>query len=170
MIIKQQPSAKLAKLRDTLAAEVSQYHGLIKLSHRQNRFMRHQDLSELVALNEQWERQRPVADGFRSRRQEAQEVAARELDLPADAPLSSIVGLGGQWAGELNSLSKSHRKALTVLKRQNSLNSRLAHFCLDLIADEAKVLRSGMNSTAGGTYDDHGALSRGHGSVVVRKA
>ncbi len=166
----QRPAAKLAHLRDTLAAEITQYHGLIKLSHRQNRFMRQQSLPELEALTREWDAQRPVADGTRCRRLEAQEVAARELDLPADATLSRIVGLGGPLTAELENLSKSHRKALTALKRQNTLNSRLARFCLDLVAGEADVLRNGMNSAAGGTYNEQGSLSGGHGCVVVRKA
>jgi len=170
MNLNKRPAAGLVNLRDALAAEVSQYHGLLILSRRQNRFMRHLALPELEALTREWEERRPRADGVRCRRLEAQEGAARGMNMPSDTPLSKIVRQGGGMAEELKSLSRSHRKALTALERQNTLNNRLARFCLDLVAGEADALRNGMNSTAGGTYDDRGAMANGQGSVVVRKA
>jgi len=111
-----------------------------------------------------------MADGSRNRRLEAQERAARVLQLPADTSLTQIIRTGGMMTSELESLRLSHRKAVEALARQNELNGRLARFCLDLIAGEANALRVGINNAAGGTYDGRGAMAAGSGSVVVRQA
>lgn len=167
------PAAILERLCSTLGQEILAYHGLLRLATRQNRFLRRHELTELESLADAWALHQHEVDGLRQRRIAAQECAARAVGLPADATLGDITQDGampGPAGTELARLRRSLKRALAALKRQNTLNGRLARFCLDLAAGEADAVRRGLCDADGATYDARGAMAARSGGVVTRQA
>ncbi|HPF33914.1 MAG TPA: flagellar export chaperone FlgN [Candidatus Krumholzibacteria bacterium] len=164
------PSAAMLRLRDALAREVRVDAELLRTLTQQNRLLRLHDTGSLHELADAWAARQAEADGVRQRRIEAQEAAARELGLPADARLSTITERPVAGANEVRALSTALRTTVEALERQNALNDRLARFCLDLVAGEAEAVSHGLRSRSG-TYDGSGALSAtAGGGVITRKA
>ena len=165
-------TASLDALVSALADEQRCYADLLDLARQQGKLMTTHDLD---ALDEN------------SRRMSAGLAAAEEARIGRERLAATVMAAAGatgpqtlsQWLTtqprpvreRLVGPVQSVRRAAGELARANEANRRLANFCLDLVEEEATLLRRCLLEDPAGRYD-RGArpTTNGQGGVLRRQA
>ena len=152
---------QVAEFLSLMAREIDCYKRLLRLSTRQNRYMRSQDAMRLELNAGEWGRYLPVAEEARTMRLAAMnrlfdiyDVAHRE-----SGPIPLLSHLPVEAGERLRDLRDQWNRTVEALTRQNALNGMLARFCLETINEEAEIFRGCVVGKDGGCYDGHGHVT-----------
>ena len=166
------PTGALEALTSILAQEQQHYEQLLALANRQGQLMTSHDLDGLQT------NARELSQGL---------AAAQAVRLQREKLASEM--MQGAGSKEANSLSVwLHEQPATVqevlmepvqavrrtageLARTNEMNRRLANFCLDLVEEEAALLRRCLLADPAGCYDRGAQPTQNEmGGVLKRQA
>jgi hypothetical protein len=167
-----QDPVAVQKLQGVLLEECRHYEELLTLAHDQGCLMTTHDLDGLEENARQMTVGLAAADAVRIRRERlASELMSRS---GAAVPGSLSAWLEGQdpaLGAQLTGPVQAVRRAAGELARANEMNRRLASFCLDLVEEEAALLRRCLLEDPAGCYDK-GAhpTSNERSGVLVRQA
>ena len=149
------PDARsVAALRDVLQDERHHYARLLELVRAQGQMMACNDLEGLHANARLLDEHLAAADAVRIRREL---LAAKIIQPGTDDPPRSL----SRWLQrqapevrqELQGPVGSVRRVADELARANEMNRRLANFCLDLVEEEAALMRRCLLEDPAGCYD-----------------
>ncbi|HOX26468.1 MAG TPA: flagellar export chaperone FlgN [Candidatus Krumholzibacteria bacterium] len=159
-------------LQEVLAEEQRHYAQLTELARQQGQLMTTHDLEGLEDNARRMTEGLTVADAVRIQRERLAQA------LMAGAGTSGPTSLSAWLAGQdltvrqvLTEPVQAVRRTAGELARANELNRRLANFCLDLVEEEAALLRRGLLEDPAGRYD-RGAqpACNEQGGTLVRQA
>lgn len=158
-------------LETALGREGQHYEALLALATEQGRLMTGTDL-EAVGTSAS-----ALADGLAvgdALRQERERLTARLTGTEGDQPVRLSVWLSSQpdtVRRRLEGPVVRVREVGQKLLRQNEKNRRLASFCLDLVEEEARILRRCFTENAAGCYDGSARTATDdHGCMLHKKA
>jgi hypothetical protein len=160
------------ELGAVLREEQGHYARLLDLAQRQGERLAGGDLEGLDACSQELATGLRDAGGVRQRREQ---LAAALIAASGHDPGTGLsTWLGGQpqpVQAELAGVVRQVRRTAGELARANEHNRRLASFCLDLVEEEASLLRRSLLEDPAGRYD-RGARPRTNtqGGVLQRQA
>lgn len=162
----------LEDLNEALQEEKRHYQALLELAHGQGVMMTSHDLEGLEENARRMSEGLSAADGVRIRRERLACDLMRRTG--ARVPGSLSAWLETQPAGVQDVLREpvqSVRRTAGELARTNEMNRRLANFCLDLVEEEAALLRRCLLEDPAGRYDCGAKpATGGQGGVLRRQA
>ncbi len=162
----------LQDLNSTLAEEQEHYEALLDLARRQGMMMTTHDVDGLDENARLMSDGLAAADVVRIRRERLASDLMRQAGSAVPGSLSTW--LETQPAAIQDSLGEPVqlvRCAAGELARTNEMNRRLANFCLDLVEEEAALLRRCLLEDPAGCYDSGAQpASNGQGGVLKRQA
>jgi hypothetical protein len=154
-----------------LADECKQYEELLAVAQEQGRVMTGSDLEAIAASAQE------MAQGL-----ERADLVRREREQLVHAMLQADGHVGKRLSTWLRSQPAARRERLAGpvarvrlssqrLLQANERNRRLASFCLDLVEEEANVLRDALVQDPAGRYDDGAQPAHaGSGRMVQKQA
>ncbi len=166
------PEQTLQDLHAVLQEENGQYEALLGLAQSQGVMMTSHDIEGLEENARQMSEGLSDADSVRIRRER---LASDLMSLSgARTPGSLSAWLDTQpenIQGTLTGPLQSVRRTAGELARTNEMNRRLANFCLDLVEEEAALLRRCLLEDPAGRYDSGANPAKnGQGGVLHRQA
>lgn len=169
-----QPVAgSIASLVDALQHEHRQYDRLLGLIRQQGQLMINHDLDGLQDSAQRLAACIAQADAARQEREHLAGELMRSCGGPRQTA-SLTVWVQVQESAVRRLLDgpiRAVRRAADELQRANELNRRLANFCLDLVEEEAAVLRRCLLDDPAGCYDRGAQPTRNsNGGVMQHKA
>jgi len=164
-------SAEVRALRAVLEQEHDHYVRLLAVARRQGELLSGRDLDGLDSCSRELAAGLEEATAARLRRED---LAQRVMDSSGPARHSLSLWLAGQpdpVQAELAGAVQDVRRAAGELERANEHNRRLASFCLDLVEEEAALLRRSLLEDPAGRYDSGARpTTNAQGSVLRRQA
>lgn len=166
------PSRTLQDLAAVLQEEQGHYETLLDLARRQGVMMTGHDIEQLEENARRMTEGLAAADLVRIRRER---LASQVMSADGAAvPGSLRTWLETQPAAVraiLDEPVQAVRRTAGELARTNEMNRRLANFCLDLVEEEAAVLRRCLLEDPAGRYDSGAQPARNdQGGVLHRQA
>lgn len=159
------------ELEQALEAESRHYRGLVEIAEVQGRLMTGSDLEAIRNNAKQLADGLSVADQLRQKREGFAGRLMRK-EHAGDQRLSTwITSQSPEIGAKLQGPVVRVREACGELMRINEKNRRLASFCLDLVEEEAGVLRRGLLEDPAGRYDRGAKPAQdGGGRMLTKKA
>ncbi|MDY0110485.1 MAG: flagellar export chaperone FlgN [Candidatus Krumholzibacteria bacterium] len=141
-------------LTAVLAEEQLHYQRLLDLARRQGRLMTGHDLEGLHDNTRQFNESLAAAQAVRSQREQLARDLMQESGTTEAGSLSAwLYEQPAPLRHALQQPVQAVRRAAAELARTNEMNRRLANFCLDLVEEEAALLRRCLLSDPSGCYD-----------------
>jgi len=166
------PDQTLQDLNAVLQEENGRYEELLGLAQSQGVMMTSHDIEGLEENARRMGEGLADADSVRIRRERLASELMTLTGVQTPGSLSAWLetqpeDIQGTLTGPLQSV----RRTAGELARTNEMNRRLANFCLDLVEEEAALLRRCLLEDPAGRYDS-GAnpAQNGQGGVVHRQA
>jgi hypothetical protein len=156
-----------------LEVETLNYKRLLRLSWRQNSYMKRQDVDRLDANAREWAHWLPVANESRLAREKfVHRVASDQgLSIPPNSVNDLLVHSAEDTKTQAMEILNDLKATAVRLARQNELNRDLASFCLDLAQEEAEIFKNCVLKDPSGCYSGKAqTTNRGPGGVLVRQA
>jgi hypothetical protein len=164
--------ATAGHLAAVLREEQAHYERLLIVARRQGELLTGRDLDGLDACSRTLSEGLDAAGEVRARRESL--AAALLRAAGADPTVSLSAWLQGQPTPvqeELAGPVQDVRRSAGELARANEHNRRLASFCLDLVEEEAALLRRSLLEDPAGRYDSGARpTANAQGSVLRRQA
>jgi hypothetical protein len=160
----------VAALHEALCAEQRHCAHLLELARSQGELMGSHDLGGLQDAAGRLNDALAAAEPLRRRREELAR-AVMQVDAAAPTPRLSVwldrqpAAVRERLAGPVRAL----RRTAGDLARANELNRRLASFCLDLVEEEAALLRRCVLEDPAGCYDRGAQPARQNQGGVLRR-
>lgn len=166
------PARSLQDLHEILREEQDHYEVLLDLARRQGAMMTAHDVEGLEDNARRMTEGLTAADAVRIRRERLAGEVMRASGAAVPGSLSAW--LAGQPAAVQEILDgpvQAVRRTAGELARTNEMNRRLANFCLDLVEEEAALLRRCLLEDPAGRYDEGARPAQGgQGGVLQRQA
>jgi hypothetical protein len=162
-------SAQVTALRRMLVDEHALYEALLEQAREQGRLMTGHDLEAIERSAREMAQGLAEAAGIRQRREE---LTARLLRSTGHQDLRLSAWLTTQSDSvrvQLQDVIDRVRQAGARLMEVNEKNRRLASFCLDLVEEEAGVLRRSLLEDPAGRYDRGARPASADGGHMVRR-
>jgi len=169
-----QPHAASAvgALGSVLRQEQAHYERLLEMARRQGERLAGGDLEDLDTCSQELATGLQAASTVRERRERlaAELIAASGAD-PAVGLSTWLTRQPAPLQAELAGVVQDVRRAAGELARANEHNRRLASFCLDLVEEEAALLRRSLLEDPAGRYDAGARhTTNAQGGVLRRQA
>jgi hypothetical protein len=165
-------TATLDALVGALADEQRRYADLLNLARQQGTLMTTHDLDGLDENSQRIGAGLAAAEEARIRRERLAAAVMAEAGVTGPETLSNwLTSQPRPIRDRLVGPVQAVRRAAGELARANEANRRLANFCLDLVEEEATLLRRCLLEDPAGRYD-RGArpTTNGQGGVLRRQA
>lgn len=165
-------AGRITALEAALAEEGQRYTALLELASAQIGHMTGADLDAIAGNAAAMATGLAQADGLRQRREQLASDLMEASGQPSPGRLSAwLEDQAPDVRARLGHQVAAVRRAGERLLRQNEKNRRLASFCLDLVEEEAQVLRRSLLHDSTGCYD-RGAqpTHEGGGRMLQKKA
>ncbi|MBD3221719.1 hypothetical protein GF314_10795 [bacterium] len=162
-------SAQVSALRQVLAEEHARYEALLEQAREQGRLMTGHDLDAIERSAQAMAQGLAEAAGIRQRREELTAELMRSTghrDLRLSAWLATQPDI---VRTQLQDVIARVREAGARLMEVNEKNRRLASFCLDLVEEEAGVLRQSLLEDPAGRYDRGARPASADGGRMVQR-
>ncbi len=159
-------------LSTVLREEQQHYAQLLELARRQGQLMTSHDLEGLQDNARRMSDGLAAADAVRLRREHlASQLMSADDRQPAGSLSGWLQAQSPQLRQALSEPVQAVRRTAGDLARTNEMNRRLANFCLDLVEEEAALLRRCLLEDPAGCYD-RGAqpACNAQGGVLKRQA
>jgi hypothetical protein len=159
-------------LAEALAAEGDHYRRLLDLARRQGELMTRHEVQELEIVARRMTEGLAAADVARIRRERLAGAAMAAVGAAASGSLGAWLQTQPESVRAiLDGPVRSVRRTAGELARANEMNRRLANFCLDLVEEEASVLRQCLLDDPAGRYDSGARpATKEQGGVLRRQA
>jgi hypothetical protein len=166
------PARSLQDLAAALSEEQDHYQLLLDLARQQGEMMTTHSVEELEANARRLTEGLAAADLVRIRRERLASSVMQASGAAIPGSLSSWLQTQPEAVREiLGEPVQQVRRTAGELARANELNRRLANFCLDLVEEEAAVLRRCLLEDPAGCYDSGAQpATKGQGGVLQRQA
>lgn len=162
----------VSRLSMVLQEEQGHYMTLLDLAQTQGVLMTTHDFEGLDANALRITEELASADSVRIQREIMASEVLHSAGASVDESLSSwLESQSDEIRQHLDTPVRNVRRIAGELARANEMNRRLANFCLDLVEEEAAILRRCLLEDPAGCYDN-GAnpASNDHAGVITRKA
>ncbi len=163
---------KVRALASVLRQEQAHYERLLAMARRQGERLAGGDLEDLDATSQELATGLQAAGGVREQRERlAAELIAASGEDPATGLSTWLSRQPRPVQAELAGAVQAVRRAAGELSRANEHNRRLASFCLDLVEEEAALLRRSLLEDPAGCYDAGARhTTNAQGGVLRRQA
>jgi len=168
----QELAPQINALEAALAEEGQRYTALLDLASAQSRHMTGADLDAIAGNAAAMATGLAQADALRQRREQlARDLMTASGHEPTGRLSAWLEDQSPELRERLGRQVAAVRRAGELLLGQNEKNRRLASFCLDLVEEEAQVLRRALLHDSTGCYD-RGAqpTHEGGGRMLQKKA
>jgi hypothetical protein len=162
----------IGALTAALREERDHYRQLLELARDQGRMMTSHDLEGLEANATRLSEGLEAADAVRIRRERLASAVMAATGTAVPGSLSAWLDTQPDpIRRRLAEPVQAVRRAAGELARTNELNRRLANFCLDLVEEEATLLRRCLLEDPAGRYDRGAQPTQNEqGGVLHRQA